>query len=60
MNSNKLKFNIKKTQVMIMSPKRTRINEGLEVVFGHTIKPDKHANFLGLTISDDEEDVKVL
>ena len=46
---------------MIMSPNRVRIIEGIEVEFnGHTLKPDKHANFLGLTISDDEEDVKVL
>ena len=54
MNANKLKFNVEKTQLMIMSPKRVRINEGLEVEFnGHTLKPDKHAKFLGITISDD-------
>ena len=54
MNSNKLKFNVEKTQLMIMSPKRVRINEGLEVEFKeHTLKPDKHAKFLGITISDD-------
>ena len=54
MNANKLKFNVDKTQMMIMTPKKNKVNSTLTVNFnGHEIKPDSQAKFLGIHISDD-------
>ena len=54
MNSNKLKFNVAKTQLMIMTPRQNKKNSTLKVTFnGHEIKPEKEAKFLGIYISDD-------
>ena len=52
MNANKLKFNAGKTQIMIMTPARNRMNNNLEINFnGHLTKPEESARFLGITIS---------
>ena len=54
MNSNKLKFNAAKTQMMIMSPKKNKQNSSLKLDFnGIEIIPEKQAKFLGVVISDD-------
>ena len=54
MNANRLKFNASKTQLMIMTPKRNRVNSTLELEFnGLRIIPEKQAKFLGILISDD-------
>ena len=54
MNSNKLKFNVDKTQMMIMTPKKNKVNSTLTVNFnGHEITPDRQAKFLRIHISDD-------
>ena len=44
MNANRLKFNASKTQLMIMAPKRNRMNSTLELDFnGLKIIPEKQA-----------------
>ena len=54
MNSNKLKFNAAKTQMMIMTPRKNKINSALKLWFnGIEIKPETKAKFLGVIISDD-------
>ena len=54
MNSNKLKFNVDKTQMMIMTPKKNKVNSTLTVNFtGHEIKPENQVKFHGIHISDD-------
>ena len=53
MNANKLKLNAGKTQIMVMTPARNKINSNLTVNFnGHNIVPEESAKFLGLVISD--------
>ena len=54
MNANKLKLNAGKTQIMVMTPSRNKVNSNLTVNFnGHNIIPEDSAKFLGLVISDD-------
>ena len=54
MNAYKLKFIAGKTQIMIMTPARNKMNSNLEVNFnGHVITPESSERFLGITNSDD-------
>lgn len=54
MNSNKRKFDVDKTQMMIMTPNKNKVNNTLTVNFnGHKITPNSQAKFRGIHISDD-------
>ena len=53
MNSNGLKFNVEKTQLMTMNPGHNRSNDDMCIKFNnHLITQERNAKFLGLTISN--------
>ena len=53
MNSNGLKLNVEKTQLLIMNPGRKRNNDDLSLLFnGHLVEPEKNVRFLGVIISN--------
>ena len=53
MNSNGLKLNVEKTQLLIMNPGRKRMNDDLSLLFnGHLVEPEKNVRFLGVIISN--------
>ena len=53
MNSNGLKLNVEKTQLLIMNPGRKRLNDDLSLLFnGHLVEPEKSVRFLGVIISN--------
>merc|ERR1711923_294357 len=53
MNSNGLKFNVEKTQLMTMNPGHHRENDDMCIMFNnHLITQDKNAKFLGVIISN--------
>ena len=53
MNSNGLKFNVEKTQLMTMNPGQSRKNKDLCILFNnHLINQDESTKFLGIRISN--------